>query len=362
MPVLKISYKIPFVVLFFSITSLTNICQNANAIVGRDDVTPVAGSYINPADPYNSFALNFPFVGQIDGTVATSFTRSSAVLIAPQYILTAAHTVTNFGYNDGNTTVYTPPTVRFPGSTPDTFTSYTIDTVTPANIHPSWVFYTDGNVADWRGADLAILHLTNPVVGITPVGLYTGNNEIGQSAAIAGFGNWGNGIAGGNNPSLSPDGFPYFIAKAGTNVIDGVAGQLGGIGNNYPGGYPFSNDYLITDFDSPTASNNTLSALGSSSTPLPTEAMLSANDSGAGLFIQNGLGVYELAGIGAETARPAGDNNPNFDYGEVSGFMRVSTQTAWINSVIGPSAVIPEPGTLALLLLGGISLRFAKRR
>jgi hypothetical protein len=192
-----------------------------------------------------------------------------------------------------------------------------------------------------------------------------GSSEVGQSAAIAGFGNWGNGLVGGNNPSLSPDGFPYFIAKAGTNVIDGTSGQLGGIGTNYPGGYPFSNDYLITDFDSPTATNNTLSALGSSSTPLPTEAMIAANDSGAGLFIQNGLGAYELAGIAAETARPTGDNNPNYDYGEIGGFVRVSTQTTWIQSVTG--SVIPEPATLLLSLAGAglfpvLSLRRYGRR
>ena len=324
-----------------------------NAIVGRSDITPIAGSYTDPADPYNILAQSFPFVGQLGGTVGTNSTRPTAVLIAPDYILTAAHNVTGSGYNDpsnGNTTIYTPSVVRFPGSSPNTFIEYTIDTVTTANVHPSWVYYNDGNIADWRGSDLAVLHLNTSVVGITPVGLYTGSIEVGQNAVVAGFGNWGNGDVGGNNPSFSPDGADYFIAKAGTNVIDGTADQLGSVGANYGSTYPFSSDYLITDFDNPNGLTNSLSALGSSSTATMDEAMISANDSGGGLFILNN-GNYELAGIATETARPPGDNNTNFDYGEIGGFMRVSTQTSFINGVIN-SAAIPEPTTLILCLVG----------
>jgi hypothetical protein len=308
------------------------------AIVGRDDLTPVTGSFTNPADPYNTLGQQFSFVGLLSGTAGTNNSTSSAVLIDPLHIITAAHTVTGVGYGVSNQTAYTPEWVRFSNGDGG-FTQYGIASVTTANIHPNWQYATSSS--DWIGSDLAVLTLTQSVTGIAPVGLYTGNNEIGQSAVIAGLGTWGNGLTGANNPSLSPSGQGTFLVKAGTNVIDGTSSLLSTISTNYgsPSTYPFSGDYLVTDFDNPNGTANTLP--GSSAIASNLEAGLSSGDSGGALLLQES-GVWKLAGIASEVALPLGDNNPDYNYGEISGFQRVSPHVSFVNSVTGQNSM-PTP-------------------
>jgi hypothetical protein len=309
------------------------------AIVGRDNLTPVAGSFTNPADPYNTLGQQFSFVGLLGGTTGTNSSTSSAVLIDSLHIITAAHTVTGVGYGVSNTTAYTPEWVRFSNGEPGGFTQYGIASVTSANIHPNWQYAT--STSDWLGSDLAVLTLTQAVTGVAPVGLYTGNGEIGQNAALVGLGNWGNGITGANNPSLSSTGQGTFLVKAGTNVIDGTSSLLTTIPTSYgnSGTYPFSGDYLVTDFDHPNGSTNALP--GSSAIATDLEAGVASGDSGGALLLQES-GAWKLAGIAAEIALPLGDSNPDYGYGEISGFQRVSPHVRFIDSVTGQSH-LPTP-------------------
>jgi hypothetical protein len=313
---------------------------STQAIVGRDDVTPIAGSFASPADPYNTLGQQFRFVGEIGGTLATNNSTSSAVLIDPLHILTAAHTVTTVGYGIGNQDIYLPDVVRFSDGTASGFVQYGI---AGASIAPNWRYATSSS--DWLGGDLAVLTLTQAVTGITPVDIYTGTSEIGRQAVIAGYGNWGNGITGGNNPSQSPSGQGTFLLKAGTNMIDGTSTLLSTIPTNYgaPGAYPFSGEYLLTDFDKPNGTTNSLP--GSSAFAESLESGLASGDSGGALLLQES-GVWKLAGIASEVALPLGDGNPNFGYGEISGFMRVSSHASFINGATGqnpPPTPVPVP-------------------
>ena len=97
----------------------------------------------------------------------------SGTLVKPQWVLTAAHAVTN----------PTPTTGTFDvgGS------QYTAD---------QWIAHPQWTGVLGRGVDLALIHLTAPVSGITPATLYTGSAEFNKAATIVGFGLTGTGLTG----------------------------------------------------------------------------------------------------------------------------------------------------------------------
>ena len=230
------------------------------------------------------------------GTFAAGFT-GSGILIAPDWVLTAAH--------------------LFAGSTSGTFTlngsTYTANQLTT---DPAW----DGNA--YHGNDFALAHLTSSLNAIPPALLYAGNSELSQVGTFVGNGFTGTGLTG-YNVALGNQ------KRAFQNMIDGNLGL------------PLL--VYAADFDDP----HGLHANGfGSAIPLALEGCVTPGDSGGGVFIQQGS-QYFLAGVVSTVAYL--DGNGDGSYSDASGFGRISAALPWINSTLG----VPEPSYYALLLSGG---------
>ena len=213
-----------------------------------------------------------------------------ATLIAPDWILTAAH----------NLTAASSGTFTINGN------SYTSSQLIS---HPSW----NGNA--FNGYDIALVRLSASVAGVAPATLYTGSLEFGETATYVGFGFTGTGLTGWQSLDNQKRAFQ--------NVIDGQ----------------FGNPSLILggDFDNPhTTADNGFGDV----TPLTLEGCVAPGDSGGGVFLNFDSQFY-LAGVISFVA--AADGNANADYGDVSGFGRASTFAPWIVSTV------PEPSVLTLV-------------
>jgi len=176
-----------------------------------------------------------------------------------------------------------------------------------------------------RGADAALIRLSEEVVGIDPAVRYTSDNLVGEEGVMVGYGYGGVGSTG--YDSTTP-----MIKRGATNTIDYV-GKNGKL--------------LYTDFDSPDAAVNAIfdNPLGSDD-PTDLEGSLAPGDSGGGLFVDVG-GEYQLAGInsfvfgsrrhhhmsrwGRWGRRPRKSIS---DYGDVSGFTSVAELNDWIDEML----------------------------
>jgi Trypsin/PEP-CTERM motif len=224
--------------------------------------------------------------------------NGSATLIAPDWILTAAHSLV--------------------AADSVTFTLNGVDyTSSQLFLHPSW---QNGNPLG--GYDFGLVRLSAPVAGIVPSSLYLESAELGQTGTFVGYGLTGTGLTG--YRSLDNQ------KRAFQNTIDGDLGNPSLV--------------LGADFDNPR--NAADSAFGSSD-PLALEGAVAPGDSGGGVFITVDSQVY-LAGVISFIADK--DGRSNSDYGDISGFGRVSMAYPWI------ATVVPEPSTNALLALSALGL------
>ncbi len=130
---------------------------------------------------YQELGKQFPAVARIlpDGT---------GVLIAPQFVLTAAHVAR--GARNGS------PSVEIEGR------EYPVERIF---IHPEW---------HSGPHDIAVFKLDRPVRGVTPAMLYSAGDEVGREITFVGYGDFGTGLTG----PKTMDG----IKRGATNVIDSV--------------------------------------------------------------------------------------------------------------------------------------------
>jgi hypothetical protein len=229
----------------------------------------------------------------------------SATLIAPDWVLTAAHNL--ILASSGTFTIGV--------------TSYTS---TQLIGNPGWNEYNA-----FGGYDFGLVHLSSPVVGVTPATLYTGSSELGLIGTFVGYGLTGTGLTGAKILDNQERAFQ--------NVIDGN----------------FGNPSLVlgSDFDNP---HNAADNGFGSPTPLTLEGCVAPGDSGGGVFITIGSQTY-LEGVISFVASMDGNNDS--DYGDASGFGRVSAFTPWITSTI------PEPSASTLLVAGaGLGMFFLRQR
>ncbi len=284
---------------------------------------------------YVGYGAQFSSVGRVSaGLAGGGGLTGSGVLIAPDLVITAAHVT------DGTSSL------RF--AVPELGISYGASAVVT---HPSW----RGDVLS--GFDLSIFRLERPVTEVAPAPLFPGWWDAARPGAIAGYGITGTGLRG-------YEGRVSDSRRAGTNVIDRrLSGRI-----------------LLSDFDAPHYSAT--GAFLGSPVPLDLEYTIAPGDSGGGLFVWANR-RWQLVGINSFILSYDGD--PDASYGDSSGFTRLRVFQPWIQGVmagtigmtplgvaagfsdagVGVAAVgvgaVPEPGGVAALAAGVVSLLFRRR-
>ncbi len=220
--------------------------------------------------------------------------------------------------------------------------------------------YTTTASYDSPSSDLRIWQVSTPFATYAP--LYTLSNEVGKTMTV-----YGRGTARGDDVTVNGQlkGWTWgafdHVESWGSNKVDTVANGGSGVGQMLAFGFDASGDYY--------------------------EGSLSVGDSGGGVFIKDGS-TWKLAGINYGTdgyysytgQNGTGFSASIFDQGGLyvgtdnawnhiadqatdipgsSYATRISSNMAWIRSIIGTPIAVPEPTAAALLLLavGGLVRR-----
>ena len=232
--------------------------------------------------------LDFQSVGHFEWQEGLVSFNGSGVVITDDWVLTAGHVVGGEDNAGGGITRF-----RFRvGSR-----TYAIEEWIA---HPEWTS-SGGSLDD--GIDLGLVRLARPVL-VEPATIYKGRDERGKIGTIVGFGATGTGNSGATVDSS--------LKRAGRNVLDKVTGDL-----------------IEIDFDNP---NRRRDSTTGSNVPLELEYLPASGDSGGGLFLATDRGA-ELVGITSYTA--AYDTEIDSDYGDIAGFVRISSHLEWIEGIVG---------------------------
>jgi hypothetical protein len=307
------------VVLSVCVLSSAGYCL---AGVGRDDV---------PDQSYLDLANLYPSVGQFATSGGGSDWYGSGTLIAPSWVLTAGHVV-----SDQSSMTFTINGADYKGN-------YWIS-------HPKW----NGNLM--AGYDIALVHLSAPVVGATPAVRYGKGDILGKVATSIGFGLSGDGVSGAYGSDMLKRGIQNIVEKPADPTVA-------------------KKRIFEEDFDDPY--DPIVSQLGSAYA-LPMEGLIAHGDSGGGVFIDTPKGP-QLIGV---NSYGIGDDF----YGAISGHIRVGPFNGWINGIIkkydkmgayyrssgnmtngalpwsSGAVPMPEPATISLLAIGLSGLILRRRR
>lgn len=261
------------------------------------------------------YGAQFTSVGQLDGHFS-----GSGVLIAPNWVLTAAHVA---DASDDNEMVFT-------------IGGQTVNSA-EVILHPDYIRFASDH-AD----DVALVRLDSSVSGIDPAQLWSfgqATDVLGRTSSWIGYGQGGTGLTGAQG-TYEKRGF--------TNVIDYTGTDLG-----------VTPEAFATDFDRIDGSENANAQ--SDPTPTALEGNVTPLDSGGGVFTDiDGLDYL----IGVISFRGVIDGSHDSDYGDLSGAINMHNYLGWIETTSGVAAV-PEPGHFAafagLAMLGvGIAARRRK--
>lgn len=228
---------------------------------------------------------------------------SSGILIAPGWVLTAAHTIPSGNPNAADTWT-------FGGE---------VRHIAEAIRNPNFT----GNIAN--GYDIALHRLDTPITTIDPAQLYTGTaaSLVGQTLTYVGYGKSGTGSAG--------DTIAIGTKRAGNNIGE----QLGYTLNPGASQTVYSNQMLFADMDDPPGSPLTYGNPLGNTNPINLEYLIALGDSGGGLFIEDN-GQHYLAGVHSTVI--------NYDpstlgYGDVMGSTTIAAVMSWILDTITPAPI-----------------------
>lgn len=253
----------------------------------------------------------YPSTGQVTWNESGFFNSASAVYIGGGWLLTAAHVADGTNYTGGGISNFK---FLLGGST------YTANASVVGNFFVS-AGWQSSNRSLNAGHDIGLVRLTSSP-NVLPANLYSQADELGRVGTLIGYGYGGRGSNGYN--ASTPN-----LKRAGNNVLD----VFGGAQNVTS----YSSNLVFADFDNPNAAAD--SSWGSS-TPLAYEFLSTLGDSGGGLFI-NVNGIDYLAGI--DSVGISVDGNTNNDYGDMSGYTRVSQFISWIQGITGLSLTQASP-------------------
>ena len=278
-------------------------CLSAPAMAGtiRHDVPDSQYIELGSEPDYES-------VGFLRWIEAGSAESATGILISPNWVLAAAHTI------DGA------ESISFEIGTE----VYDADEWLP---HPDWTNSdSDLSLKLLEGTDIGLIRLSRPIGDVTPAELYSGSSEVQSTTTIVGFGGTGTGLTGALDFDLD--------RRAGTNVFDFAFG----LEEDAP-----EQRILGVDFDNPVCETNPATNAcepppvgrnaSGSAVPLAQEFLPVFGDSGGGAFLDVD-GEAQLAGIVSFFGN-GGAGLADGDYGDTAGLTRVSKFVDWIHSEIG---------------------------
>lgn len=273
----------------------------------------------SPSGRIDALLNSSPFnaVGSLDISDGVSSYIGTGIALSPNWVLTAGHNVdlNDDGLADAGLNI----TMRFPG-----FAS----THQPGliTVHPDFNGFANPSLHQ----DLSLLHFESSLpedLVFPELGL---SLQIGDEVILAGFGRSGYGSYGYTTSASLTD------RRLGYNIIDSLEAESGGNGILF--GY---------DFDDPDTFGMAGGSLGND-----VETLIGPGDSGGPLLRMLG-GTHALLGINTYTEGFGGR------FGDTGGGVALSGAWDWIAGETG-LAMVPEPQTIMLLLLGLICLA-AKR-
>lgn len=297
---------------------ITWLCSFLSLLAGQAQAvltaTILAGGETDlPADTPSGrldTAGEFSFVGALAIASGGGNFKGSAVALSRNWVLTAGHIVDM--NDDGLPDALWSGTFHLPG-----VGSFG---VAQAFTHPAFTGFANPAVND----DLALLHLSTPLPAGMVFPTLGGGAGIGDLIALAGFGRSGYGSYGyTSNASLTD-------RRYGFNLIDAFESDDEG------GGFA---EVFRYDFDAPGTTGLPGGSLGNA-----VETIIGPGDSG-GAALRQTAGGWELVGINTFTEGYGGR------FGDTGGGVLVAPYEDWINQTSG----IPEPGSLAMLVLGAMT-------
>ena len=291
---------------------LVILTPTAHAILAGGEFDLPADSPSSRLDTLGSTSP-FNFVGALSIFTGSQTYYGSAVALSPNWVLTAGH---NVDFNDdGQVDAGLTVSLHLPGVAVQSPTSITM--------HPSFTGFGNPSIHH----DLSLFYFEDPIHNdlFTPtLGL---SLQVGDVVTLVGFGRSGYGSYGYTTSASLTD------RRIGYNTIASLHPETGGDGLLFR-----------YNFDDP----NSLDSLGND-----LESIIGPGDSGGPLLMPWYDG-HALVGISTFTEGYGGR------FGDIGGGVALDPYWDWIGEETGLT-IIPEPGTLLLLLFGFLALRVTRR-
>jgi hypothetical protein len=295
----------------------------------EDRTTPVVGAYYSDASTTSDPAFNG--VVEIENSDKSG---TGALMFGGNYILTAAHVVTNSAGQK------LPGTIKFYPNSSNIF-------LPPISFTAADVSIVQGYVPNGTSVvpnDVAVINIYgNAPSGIAGYELYRSDDEIGKSFTMVGFGYTGNGT---NGERVTP---PPYLKRIGINTFEATGADIR---------QPAFFRNLVFDFDNGTPAGNELlnrygvdSTTGETNSNILIETNFARGDSGGPGFIKSD-GRLLIAGV-------VSFGTTGFAFEGISQYARVSAFAEEIDGLTGGRVDTITSTSLFAVSPGSTSLSYS---